>query len=136
MPTGFHIPSGLHIPAGLTGLALPRGLVYNSKMSLFRAQEHYLAKTKLFKDLEKHREKKAKGARATNKAAAQDAAFTLKTISSEMEGLLERCGMYGVAFFTKGHIHDMTEPAILQTGGAVNFFREAVKMDPVDLHVR
>ncbi|KAF8144827.1 hypothetical protein K438DRAFT_1782450 [Mycena galopus ATCC 62051] len=141
------------------------------KVSLFRAQEHYLAKVlnegrgrkeryslhqikhrvrtwpefknmsadfkaKLFEDLEMHRERKAKGARSTSKAAAQDAGYTLKRISSEMEGLLDRCGMYSVAFFTKGHIHDMIDPAIIQTGGALNFFREAASMDPVDLHVR
>ncbi|KAF8217887.1 hypothetical protein K438DRAFT_1952747 [Mycena galopus ATCC 62051] len=119
------------------------------KVSLFRAQEHYLAKVlnegrgrkehyslhqikcrvrtwpefknmsadfkaKLFKDLEMHREKTAKGACSTSKAAAQDAAYSLKRVSSEMEGILER-SMYGVAFFTKGHIHDMIEPAIIQS---------------------
>ncbi|KAF8166433.1 hypothetical protein K438DRAFT_1984242 [Mycena galopus ATCC 62051] len=141
------------------------------KPSLFRAQEHYLAKVlnkgrphkerltlhqirrrvptwhefqnmsktfkdQLFSDLEAHRERKATSAHASNKAASADATHTLKRIFEEAENLQERTGMYCVAFFTKGHVHDTAVPFIMETGGALNFFRESLKLDPIDVQVR
>ncbi|KAF8181738.1 hypothetical protein K438DRAFT_1601346, partial [Mycena galopus ATCC 62051] len=141
------------------------------KPSLFRAQEHYLAKVlnkgrapkerltlhqirrrvptwhefqnmsqdfknQLFKDLEAHRERKATSARASNKAASADATHTLKRIFEEAENLRERTGMYSVAFFSKGHIHDTAVPFIMETGGALDFFRECLKWDPIDIQIR
>ncbi|KAF8158696.1 hypothetical protein K438DRAFT_1465570, partial [Mycena galopus ATCC 62051] len=54
----------------------------------------------------------------------------------QAENLRERTGMYFVAFFTKGHVHDTTVPFIMETGGALNFFRESLKLDPIDVQVR
>ncbi|KAF8203403.1 hypothetical protein K438DRAFT_1964887 [Mycena galopus ATCC 62051] len=125
------------------------------KPSLFRVQEHYLAKVlnkdrphkehltlhqirrrdQLLNDLEAHHEKKAISARASNKAASADATHTFKHIF-EAENLRERTGMYCVAFFTKGYVHDTAVPFIMDTGGASNFFRESLKLDPIDVQVR
>ncbi|KAF8198232.1 hypothetical protein K438DRAFT_1584066 [Mycena galopus ATCC 62051] len=90
-------------------------------------------KEKLVKDLAEFKKTKATGARATNKAVAQDAAYILKRISTEIDDLLERAGMYGFAMFSKGHVHDLTVPYFMQSGGAMAFFREVLRMDPADV---
>ncbi|KAJ7323997.1 hypothetical protein DFH08DRAFT_711561, partial [Mycena albidolilacea] len=35
--------------------------------------------------------------------------------------------------FSKGHVHDLTVPYFMQSGGAMAFFREVLKMDPADV---
>ncbi|KAJ7099199.1 hypothetical protein C8R44DRAFT_543876, partial [Mycena epipterygia] len=48
-------------------------------------------------------------------------------------GLAEHTGMIGFAMFTRGHIHDTTVPVAIQSWGALDFFREILKKDPVDV---
>ncbi|KAF8180068.1 hypothetical protein K438DRAFT_1445987, partial [Mycena galopus ATCC 62051] len=90
-------------------------------------------KEKLINDLAEFKKLKATGARATNKAVAQDSSYILKRLAGEIDNLLERAGMYGFAMFSKGHVHDLTVPYFMQSGGVMAFFREVLRMDPADV---
>ncbi|KAF8178983.1 hypothetical protein K438DRAFT_1502698, partial [Mycena galopus ATCC 62051] len=89
-------------------------------------------KEKLINDLAEFKKLKATGARATNKAVAQDTSYILKRLAGEIDNLLEQAGMYGFAMFSKGHVHDLTVPYFMQSGGAMAFFREVLRMDPAN----
>ncbi|KAJ6459295.1 hypothetical protein C8R45DRAFT_1109620 [Mycena sanguinolenta] len=93
-------------------------------------------KAELLKDLEENRWTKKTGTRASNKAVAQDASHVIKKMDEEIRNLFERCGMYGIAIFSKGHIQDKTIPYILESASASDFIRECLKIDPMDLVVR
>jgi hypothetical protein len=41
--------------------------------------------------------------------------------------------MYGFAIFSKGHIQDLTEPYMMQLAGSLDFFREVLRLDPLDV---
>jgi len=41
--------------------------------------------------------------------------------------------MLGFAFFTRGHIHDVSAPVTMESWGALDFIREVLKIDPADL---
>jgi hypothetical protein len=41
--------------------------------------------------------------------------------------------MYGFAIFSKGHIQDLAQPYLMQSAGALDFFREVLKLDPLDV---
>jgi hypothetical protein len=41
--------------------------------------------------------------------------------------------MYGFAIFSKGHIQDLTEPYMMQSAGSLDFFREVLRLDPLDV---
>jgi hypothetical protein len=41
--------------------------------------------------------------------------------------------MYGFAIFSKGHIQDLTQPYLMQSAGALDFFQEVLKLDPLDV---
>ncbi|KAJ7129035.1 hypothetical protein C8R43DRAFT_1134316 [Mycena crocata] len=74
-----------------------------------------------------------RGARATNKAAKEDARRTIDRLALEIMALAERAGMVGFAFFTRGHIHDRTVPVTIQSWGAMAFVREILKREPSDV---
>ncbi|KAJ7302545.1 hypothetical protein DFH08DRAFT_826563 [Mycena albidolilacea] len=75
---------------------------------------------KLRADLLAHRAKRVKGARVTNKGVAQSAGYTMRGIASEIDNL-------------KGHIQDLTEPYMMQSAGSLDFFREVLRLDPLDV---
>ncbi|KAJ7822203.1 hypothetical protein B0H14DRAFT_3470961 [Mycena olivaceomarginata] len=54
-------------------------------------------------------------------------------IASEIDNLYECSGMYGFAIFSKGHIQDLTEPYMMQSAGSLDFFREVLRLDPLDV---
>ncbi|KAJ7306955.1 hypothetical protein DFH08DRAFT_975752 [Mycena albidolilacea] len=88
---------------------------------------------KLRADLLAHRAKRVKDARVTNKGVAQSAGYTMRHLASEIDNLYERSGMHGFAIFSKGHIQDLTEPYIMQSAGSLDFFREVLRLDPLDV---
>ncbi|KAJ6481167.1 hypothetical protein C8R45DRAFT_933064 [Mycena sanguinolenta] len=90
-------------------------------------------KDELLEDLEEHRLTKKTGTRATNKAVAQDASHVMKMLDQEIRNLFDRCGMYGFAIFSKGHVQDKTVPYILESAGCSDFIRECLKIEPMDL---
>ncbi|KAF7366582.1 hypothetical protein MSAN_00915700 [Mycena sanguinolenta] len=123
---------------------LNEGLERNERLSLHELRKRAVEypafrnmskefKMELLDGLEEHRLKKKTGTRATNKAVAQDAAYVVKRINAELQNLHERCGMYGFAVFSKGHVQDKTIPWILESASAANFIRESLKIDPMDL---
>ena len=50
-----------------------------------------------------------------------------------MENLFERCGMAGLAIFSKGHVQDRSIPWILESAAAGDFLRESLNIEPMDL---
>ncbi|KAJ7119321.1 hypothetical protein C8R43DRAFT_960069 [Mycena crocata] len=87
----------------------------------------------MLRNLEEKRAVKHHGARATNKAAKEDARQTMERLAKEIMALAERCGMMGFAFFTRGHIHDRTVPVSIESWGAMRFVREMLKKEPSDV---
>ncbi|KAJ7445127.1 hypothetical protein B0H11DRAFT_2249551 [Mycena galericulata] len=79
------------------------------------------------------RELKHRGAHANNLAAGADAKRTIERLMQEMIALADRAGMIGFAMFTRGHLHDTTAPVTIDSGGALNFFREVLRKDPADM---
>ncbi|KAJ6493119.1 hypothetical protein C8R45DRAFT_1095636 [Mycena sanguinolenta] len=90
-------------------------------------------KDELLEGLEEHRLTKKTRTRATNKAVAQDASHVMKMLDHEIRNLFDRCGMYGFAIFSKGHVQDKTVPYILESAGCSDFIRECLKIEPMDL---
>ncbi|KAJ7120514.1 hypothetical protein C8R43DRAFT_846623, partial [Mycena crocata] len=84
-------------------------------------------------EVQEKRKTKQRGTRANNLAASADARRTLLRLYQEITRLAERCGMVGFAMFTRGHIHDRTIPASIESWGALAFFREVLKRDPADV---
>jgi hypothetical protein len=41
--------------------------------------------------------------------------------------------MYGFAIFSKGYIQDLTKPYMMQSAGSLDFFREVLRLDPLDV---
>ncbi|KAF8128325.1 hypothetical protein K438DRAFT_2140505 [Mycena galopus ATCC 62051] len=87
----------------------------------------------MVKDILAKREKKARGMRTNNLAAAADAKRTMDRLMMEIINLAERVGMIGFAMFSRGHVHDKTLPVTIQSWGAMDFFREVLKRDPADV---
>ncbi|KAJ7789414.1 hypothetical protein B0H14DRAFT_3503024 [Mycena olivaceomarginata] len=52
---------------------------------------------------------------------------------SQITGLAEHLGMIGFAMFTRGLVHDSSIPITMESWGALSFFREVLKKDPVDV---
>ncbi|KAJ6487576.1 hypothetical protein C8R45DRAFT_929836 [Mycena sanguinolenta] len=90
-------------------------------------------KAQLLDELAAHRSTKKTGTRAANKAVSQDASYTVKRINTEIQNLYERCGMYGFAVVSKGHVQDKTIPYIMESAGSGDFIREILGIDPMDL---
>ncbi|KAJ6554003.1 hypothetical protein DFH09DRAFT_1318663 [Mycena vulgaris] len=87
----------------------------------------------MVEDLVEKRKTQFRGMRANNLAAGADAKRTVERMMLEITGLAERAGMIGFAMFTRGHIHDKTIPVTIQLWGALDFFRDMLKKDPVDV---
>ncbi|KAJ7204517.1 hypothetical protein C8J57DRAFT_1542244 [Mycena rebaudengoi] len=88
---------------------------------------------KLKAELMAKREVKHRGVRTTNAAAAKDAGRTMKALVDEITTLAERTNMVGFAMFTQGHMHDKSQPMSMQSWGALEFFSEVLKLDPLDV---
>ncbi|KAJ7170397.1 hypothetical protein C8R43DRAFT_944913 [Mycena crocata] len=76
------------------------------------------------------RKTKRHGARATNKAAKEDARRTIDHLALEIMALAERCGF---VFFTRGHTHDRTVPVTIESWGAMQFVCEMLRKEPSDV---
>ncbi|KAJ6463866.1 hypothetical protein DFH09DRAFT_1346988 [Mycena vulgaris] len=100
-----------------------------SMLDGFTAEEE----AEMVAELEEKRKTKFRGTRANNLAAGADAKRTVERMMVEITGLAERAGMIGFAMFTRGHIHDRTIPVMIQSWGALEFFREILKKDPADV---
>ncbi|KAJ7484065.1 hypothetical protein B0H11DRAFT_2231797 [Mycena galericulata] len=88
---------------------------------------------KMLKNILANRKLKHHGVRANNLAAAADARRTIANLIHKITALAERAGMVGFAMFSRGHVHDTTVPVTIESLGALNFFREVLKKDPVDV---
>ncbi|KAJ6447704.1 hypothetical protein C8R45DRAFT_1135765 [Mycena sanguinolenta] len=126
------------------GKVLNQGLAKNERLNLHELRKRAINypdfekmsrefKDELLEDLEEHRLTKKTGTRATNKAVAQDASHVMKMLDQEIRNLFDRCGMYGFAIFSKGHVQDKTVPYILESAGCSDFIRECLKIEPMDL---
>ncbi|KAJ7808471.1 hypothetical protein B0H14DRAFT_3482313 [Mycena olivaceomarginata] len=51
----------------------------------------------------------------------------------EIASLAKRVGMIGFAMFLHRHVHDKSLPVTIQSWGALDFFLEVLKRDPVDV---
>ncbi|KAJ7074922.1 hypothetical protein B0H15DRAFT_956968 [Mycena belliarum] len=87
-------------------------------------------------DIAAKRELKLHGARANNMAADADARRTVTRLTTEITALAERAGMIGFAMFSRGHIHDTSIPVMIESWGALDFFREILKKEPMDVSAR
>ncbi|KAJ7065909.1 hypothetical protein B0H15DRAFT_958482 [Mycena belliarum] len=87
----------------------------------------------MMEDILSKRELRRRGARANNLAADADARKTMDRLMEEITALAERSGMIGFAMFSRGHIHDTSIPVTIQSWGALEFFREVLKKDPVNV---
>ncbi|KAJ6480187.1 hypothetical protein C8R45DRAFT_933122 [Mycena sanguinolenta] len=56
-----------------------------------------------------------------------------KEMIAQITNLAERVGMIGFALFSHGHVHDTTLPVTIELWGTMEFFREVLKKDPVDV---
>ncbi|KAJ7462184.1 hypothetical protein B0H11DRAFT_2241336 [Mycena galericulata] len=88
---------------------------------------------KMLKNILANRKLKHHGVRANNLAAAADARRTIANLIHEITALAERAGMVGFAMFSRGHVHDTTVPVTIESLGALDFFRQVLKKDPVDV---
>ncbi|KAJ7660015.1 hypothetical protein B0H14DRAFT_3540432 [Mycena olivaceomarginata] len=70
---------------------------------------------------------------ANNLAAAADARRTMDRLMTEIASLAEHVGMIGLAMFSCGHVHDKSLPVTIQSWGALGFFLEVLKRDPMDV---
>ncbi|KAJ7071766.1 hypothetical protein B0H15DRAFT_741436, partial [Mycena belliarum] len=89
--------------------------------------------SEMLAELTEKRKVKRAGVRANNLAAVADAKRTMDRMLEEMTTLAERTGMMGFAMFTRGHIHDTTVPVTIQSWGALDFFREIIKKEALDV---
>ncbi|KAJ7862379.1 hypothetical protein B0H14DRAFT_3444755 [Mycena olivaceomarginata] len=74
------------------------------------------------------RERKTRGTRANNLAAAADAKRTMDRLMIE-----KHVGMIGFAMFSRAHVHNKSLPVTIQSWGALDFFLEVLKRDPTDV---
>ncbi|KAJ7159902.1 hypothetical protein C8R43DRAFT_1124265 [Mycena crocata] len=87
----------------------------------------------MLRGLEEKRDVKHNGARATNKVAKEDARQTIDRLAKEIMALAERTGMICFVFFTRGHIHDHSIPASIESWGSMRFVREILGREPTDV---
>ncbi|KAJ6493860.1 hypothetical protein DFH09DRAFT_1337849 [Mycena vulgaris] len=87
----------------------------------------------MVEEVEVKRKTKFHGTRANNLAAGADAKRTVEHMMTEIISLAEHTGIIGFAIFTRSHIHDKTIAVTIQLWGALDFFCEILKKDPVDV---
>ncbi|KAJ7144073.1 hypothetical protein C8R44DRAFT_865070 [Mycena epipterygia] len=73
------------------------------------------------------------GTRTKNRAANADAKRTIGHVVQEVNGMAQRANIIGFVMFSRGHLHDMTTPTTISTGGALDFFRDVLKKEPADI---
>ncbi|KAK7040637.1 hypothetical protein R3P38DRAFT_2374949, partial [Favolaschia claudopus] len=90
-------------------------------------------KTRILKQLSEKRDIRTHGARATNKAVANDVIQTSTLIGKMLVELYERTGTRSAAFFTRAHPNDPAIPCMVDCEATRNFFLDVLKIDHLDV---
>jgi hypothetical protein len=88
---------------------------------------------RLMDQLEEKRQTETRGARATNKAAANDARKTSMSIGEQLTNLYERTGVRAFAVFSRGNADDDTLPQAVDSDNALEFFLQEMGTDQLDV---
>ncbi|KAJ7812660.1 hypothetical protein B0H14DRAFT_3478701 [Mycena olivaceomarginata] len=88
---------------------------------------------RLMDQLEEKRQTETRGARATNKAAANDARKTSMSIGEQLTNLYERTGVRAFAIFSRGNADDDTLPQAVDSDNALEFFLQEMGTDQLDV---
>ncbi|KAF7341886.1 hypothetical protein MSAN_02044200 [Mycena sanguinolenta] len=87
---------------------------------------------RLMDQLEDHRKTKKRGVRMTAKAAATDARQTAVRVGEELIDLHERTGVRAFAVFSRGNGDDAALPHYVESGGAISFFPDELRIPSVE----
>ncbi|KAJ7723595.1 hypothetical protein B0H14DRAFT_2641780 [Mycena olivaceomarginata] len=87
----------------------------------------------LMDQLKEKRQTENRGARATNKAAANDARKTSMSIGEQLTNLYERTGVHAFAIFSRGNADDDTLPQAVDSDNALEFFLQEMGTDQLDV---
>jgi hypothetical protein len=88
---------------------------------------------RLMDQLKEKRQTETRGARATNKAAANDARKTSMSIGEQLTNLYERTGVRAFAIFSWGNADDDTLPQAVDSDNALEFFLQEMGTDQLDV---
>jgi hypothetical protein len=88
---------------------------------------------RLMDQLEEKRQTETRGARATNKAAANDARKTSMSIGEQLTNLYERTGVRAFTVFSRGNADDDTLPQAVDSDNALEFFLQEMGTDQLDV---
>jgi hypothetical protein len=88
---------------------------------------------RLMDQLEEKRQTETRGARATNKAAANDARKTSMLIGEQLTNLYERTGVRAFAVFSRGNADDDALPQAVDSDNALEFFLQEMGTDQLDV---
>jgi hypothetical protein len=88
---------------------------------------------RLMDQLEEKRQTETRGARATNKAAANDARKTSMSIGEQLTNLYERTGVRAFAIFSRGNADDDALPQAVDSDNALEFFLQEMGTDQLDV---
>ncbi|KAJ7898208.1 hypothetical protein B0H14DRAFT_2557248 [Mycena olivaceomarginata] len=88
---------------------------------------------RLMDQLEEKRQTETRGARATNKAAANDARKTSMSIGEQLTNLYERTGVRAFAVFSRGNADDDALPQAVDSDNALEFFLQEMGTDQLDV---
>ncbi|KAJ7813872.1 hypothetical protein B0H14DRAFT_3477509 [Mycena olivaceomarginata] len=88
---------------------------------------------RLMDQLEEKRQTETRGARATNKAAANDARKTSMSIGEQLTNLYERTGVRAFAIFSRGNADDDSLPQAVDSDNALEFFLQEMGTDQLDV---
>ncbi|KAJ7832648.1 hypothetical protein B0H14DRAFT_3463261 [Mycena olivaceomarginata] len=83
--------------------------------------------------LEEKRQTETRGARATNKAAANDARKTSMSIGKQLTNLYKRTGVRAFAVFSRGNADDDALPQAIDSDNALEFFLQEMGTDQLDV---
>jgi hypothetical protein len=88
---------------------------------------------RLMDQLEEKRQTKTRGARATNKAAANDVRKTSMSIGEQLTNLYERTGVRAFAIFSQGNADDDALPQAVDSDNTLEFFLQEMGTDQLDV---
>jgi hypothetical protein len=88
---------------------------------------------RLMDQLEEKQQTETRGARATNKAAANDARKTSMSIGEQLTNLYERTGVRPFAVFSRGNADDDALPQAVDSDNALEFFLQEMGTDQLDV---
>ncbi|KAJ7232095.1 hypothetical protein C8J57DRAFT_1533258 [Mycena rebaudengoi] len=88
---------------------------------------------RLLADLAAHRVKQRVGLRASNAAAVADTRAVANRMGNELGDLYECTGTRGFFFMRQGHLDDAAMPTCGDSGDAMQFFIEVLKVQPADV---